>query len=112
MYEMLLQALQLLGLPLAEGEWDRAPQSGSYLTVALHGETSSQWADDRQRQQAIGGSVHLFARNGEKCQMQSVQDVLSSLGISWELASIQHEAKAHLVHYEWTFDLEGLSCDL
>ena len=54
MFELLLQALQATGIPTAEGDWDRAPQSGSYLTIALSGETSSVWADGHQRQQALG----------------------------------------------------------
>ena len=108
MFELLLQALQATGIPTAEGDWDRAPQSGSYLTIALSGETSSVWADGHQRQQALGGSVHLYARENGKSDMLTVQDVFDSLGVSWYLASSQHEARNHIVHYEWVFDLEEL----
>lgn len=108
MYDELLQALQLTGIPVAEGDWDRAPQAGSYIAVRLDDEPSALWGDGRKRQQALGGSVHLFARSNDKSDMLLVQHILGLYETSWRLASVQHEARNHIVHYEWTFELEGL----
>lgn len=108
MFEELKAALEATGIPTAEGDWDRAPQSGPYLTIALSGETSSVWGSDRQRQQALGGSVHLFDRTSDRQNMLLIQAVLDAQGVSWYLASEQHEARNHIVHFEWVFDLEEL----
>ena len=40
--------------------------------------------------------------------MLQIQDILRAQGVSWYLASIQHEPRNHIVHYEWVFDLEEL----
>lgn len=108
MFDELKSALEATGIPTAEGDWDRAPQSGPYLTIALTGETSSVWGSDRQRQQAHGGSVHLFDRTDDKQRMLQIQDILRAQGVSWYLASVQHEPRNNIVHYEWIFDLEEL----
>lgn len=108
MYEALKAALEQTGIPMAEGDWDRAPQSGSYIAVRLDSEGDSLWGDQHQQEQALEGSVHLFERSGDKANMQLIQSVLDGLELSWRLNSVQHEARNHIVHYEWVFQLEVL----
>lgn len=108
MYELLKAALEATQIPLAEGDWDRAPQSGSYLILRLEDEASAVWGDNHQREQALSGSVHLYARTSDKTDFAAVQAVLDAQEISWRLNSVQHEVRNHIVHYEWLFEIEVL----
>lgn len=109
MYDALITALKATQIPVAEGDWDRAPQSGSYITVRLEFEHSALWGDGHQLQQAMEGSVHLFCRNADQGEMEMVQVILDELETSWELNSIQYEPRNGIVHYEWIFRLEQLT---
>lgn len=108
MYDELKAALEATGIPIAEGDWDRAPQSGSYMTVRPEFEASALWADGRQREQAIAGSVHLFLRTNDKSPVRLIQSTLDGCGISWKLDAVQHEPRNHIVHYTWTWELEAM----
>lgn len=108
MYDILLQALRLTSIPVSEGAWDRAPQSGPYIVVAMDSEASAVWADGRQQEQALEGAVHLFARDNGKGNMMLVQHILDTYEISYRLNSVQHETRAGIVHYEWIIQLEAL----
>ena len=108
MFEALMSALKGTGIPVAEGDWDRAPQSGPYIAVRLDNEGDSLWGDQHQQEQALEGSVHLFERSSDKANMKLIQSVLDGLELSWRLNSTQHEARNHIVHYVWVFQLEVL----
>ena len=108
MYDELLQALKLTGIPTAEGDWDRAPQEGSYMVLRLDYEASALWADNHQRQQALEGSVHLFLRSGDKYDFRQIQGIFDAMEISWRLAATLYEPRNHTVHYEWAIQLEVL----
>ena len=108
MYDALIQLLEATGIPCAEGAWNRAPQTGSYIVYALDGQGESLWADDAQQQQAIQGSVDLFCRTAERAQFNAVQNALRASGLSWDLYSIQREPENRLIHYEWVFEMEVL----
>ena len=108
MYEALIALLEATGIPAAEGPWNNAPQSGSYLEYQLEGQGAAFWADDEMQEQAISGSVDLFCRTNSREDFHKVQQALDASGVSWQLFSIQREVKNRLVHYEWTFELERL----
>lgn len=108
MYNNLITLLQALGIPYAEGAWNRAPQTGDYLVYALDGQGDSLWGDDAQQQQAILGSVDLFCRSVDRTNFEAVQNALKASGVSWHLNSISREPQNRLIHYEWAFELEVL----
>lgn len=108
MYDNLIALLQALGIPYTEGPWNRAPQTGDYLSYALDGQGDSLWGDDDQQQQAILGSVDLFCRSVDRTNFEAVQNALKASGVSWHLNSIFPEPKNRLIHYEWAFELEVL----
>lgn len=108
MYNNLIALLQALGIPYAEGAWNRAPQTGDYLAYALDGQGDSLWGDDAQQQQAILGSVDLFCRSTDRTHFNAVQNALKASGVSWDLYSIQREPANRIIHYRWAFELEVL----
>ena len=108
MYDELFQALQLSGIPIAEGDWNAAPKDTSYMTIKLDAEAAALWGDDRQTAQAVMGSLHLFCRSKDPREMQLIQHILRQYEISWRLASEQDETLSRIRHYEWVFELEAM----
>lgn len=108
MYEELKTALEETGIALAEGDWDRAPQTGSYLILRLEGDGDTVWGDNHMRQQAVAGSVHLYCRTKDRTEFETVQAVLDGLELSWRYNYTQYEPRNHIVHYEWLFELERM----
>ena len=49
MYDAFKTLLWSTGIPFAEGDWNKAPETGSYAAVALDMEGSTLWADSGQR---------------------------------------------------------------
>lgn len=107
MYEALKAALEQTGIPMAEGDWDRAPKSGNYMTLRLEREASSLWGDNHQQAQTVEGTVDLFARSLATADVDEIQRAFDRLEISWKLYSTQYEPRNHIVHYEWLYQLEN-----
>lgn len=108
MYEQLVTALQSCGIPFEEIGWEHAPAEGAYGIIALDGAADTMWANDHMEEQALSGSVDLFVRNKGLTEMLTVQRVLAQQGISWRLEDVSYEPARHIMHYEWTFELEEL----
>lgn len=108
MYDALIALLQATKIPCAEGAWNNAPQSGSYIVYALEGEGDTLWGDGMQLHQVITGSVDLYCRDNDRTDFNKVQTALAASGLSWDLYSIQREATNRLVHYEWVFEMEKI----
>lgn len=108
MYETLKTALDDTGIPLAEGDWDGAPLTGSYMVLRLESEAASMWGDQHQQAQAVEGSVQLYCRTRELEDYRKVQAVLDALELSWRYNGTQYEPRNGIVHYEWLFQLEYL----
>lgn len=109
MYNALKAALEATGIPLAEGDWDRAPQSGNYMILRLEDEASAVWGDQHKQEQSFQGSVHLYARSSDRTDFNAVQRVLDQQEVSWRFNGTQYEPRNGLVHYEWLFELEQLN---
>ena len=108
MYDALKKLLWSTGIPFAEGDWNKAPETGSYAAIALDLEGDTLWGDGGQRQQAIQGTINLFCRTPDRSDFNKIQRALKAVGISWELSSIQREIARQLYHYEWVFELESI----
>ena len=111
MYDALITLLRSTGIPLAEGDWTNAPQTGNYAVIALDLEGETLWGDGHQRQQAIQGTVNLFCRTRDRADFYRIQRALDATGISWKLNRIQTENQRRMFHYEWVFELEDTEHD-
>ncbi len=108
MYSELIALLVATKIPCAEGAWNNAPQTGSYIVYSLDGEGATLWGDNMQQHQVILGSVDLFCRTNDRTDFNAVQDALKASGLSWDLNSIQHETTSRQIHYEWVFEMEKI----
>lgn len=108
MYDALKQLLWSTGIPFAEGDWNKAPETGSYAAIALDLEGETLWGDGRQQHQAVQGTINLFCRTPDMSDFYKIQRALDAMGISWDLNSIQREISRRLYHYEWVFELESV----
>ena len=111
MYDALIILLRSTGIPLVEGDWNRAPQEGPYAAITLDLESAPLWGSNHQRQQAIQGSISLFCRDTDRTAFETMQAALDAVEISWKLYSVQREVSKRLMHYEWVFELENISPD-
>lgn len=102
-YEALIDALTECGVPFREGAWDTHPEP-PYGVYALDGSGSDLWADDRQEEQVLQGTVDLFVRGRGRDKMALVERALYDSGVSWDLNSIQYESDTRLTHFEWVFE--------
>lgn len=108
-YQQVYNALAELNLPIAKVAWDSPPDQSSYLVTRIGGQETALWSDNQMEEQELNCTVDLFAYHSEGEEIAaSVQSVLNSLGIRWELTSIQWEDDARLNHWEWTFFVKGL----
>lgn len=106
MYDALLAALRLTGIPFAETAWDQRP-SGAYGVVAVDSALHF-YADDHVDHQAPRGTVDLYTPSGDREAMAAIQAALNGLsGCAWYLNSIQYEDDTRLLHWEWVFTLES-----
>ena len=108
MFDALITLLKSTGIPLAEGAWNNAPQTGSWAAIALDGGAESLWGDDNQQQEAVEGTVDLFCRDNDRGDFRTMKAALKATGISFRLNSIQYETDRRLIHYEWVFQLEQI----
>lgn len=101
MYETVLEALQLSGIPFAEVAWSKAP-SGDYGTFAIDSAYDPVWADGHAIHQTIEGTVHLFSKGNGYQNFQLVQSILNQIeSLSWKFNSMQFENDTKLTHWEW-----------
>lgn len=106
MYDELVNALKLTGIPFAEYAWDTRPD-GAFGVIAIDGEADSLQADDHMVNQAPQGTVDLFTPDSDRDQMALIQETLNSFdGCAWYLNSVQYEDETRLLHWEWVFSLE------
>lgn len=108
-YQEVYNALADIGLPIAKVAWDSPPERTDYMVTRIGGQERALWADNAMEEQDLYCTVDLFVRatEGEETAWQ-VQRVLNSLGIRWELTSIQWEDDNRLNHWEWTYYVKGL----
>lgn len=102
----LLTALNGTEIPFTAYRWDKAP-AAPYGTAQLEGGADSAAGDGTIIQQAIRGSIDLYAPNHNSRWPQAVQTAINGQ-VAWRLNSVQYEDAPRLVHYEWIFETEGL----
>lgn len=70
---------------------------------AESGEDGSFNSDNRKSCQRIIGTVDLFTKTEFDSLVDSVQETLENIGLTWALESVQYEEDTNLIHYEWTW---------
>ena len=105
MFDDLKDALNETGIPFTAYRWDTAPEA-PYGTIQLEGSGDTVAGDDSIQEQAIRGSVDLYAPDHDSLWPETVQGVLNGM-VAWRLNSIQYESSPRLIHYEWIFEMEG-----
>ena len=106
MFDELLTMLNGSGIPFVSYRWDKAP-AAPYGTVQLEGGADTVAGDGSIIQQAVRGSIDLYAPDDSTLWPTAVQDAINGF-VAWELNSVQYEDAPRLVHYEWLFEMEAL----
>lgn len=105
MWETLVRRLETCGIPFAFMAWDSKP-SGDYGTYSQDF-GNELYGDGTVVETSLSCSVDLFLRKPDQRKVDQIQQLLSDVVGTWDLTSIQYEADTRLIHYEWTFDVEG-----
>lgn len=107
-YAEVCRVLKSLGLPCAQVAWDSPPEK-DYIVTRIGGQERDLWSDNVMTEQELYCTVDLFVHNSEGAELaQRIQQTLNSLGIRWELTSIQWESENRINHWEWTFYTKGM----
>lgn len=86
--------------------YEALKQSDKYIVWAEDSQAESLWADSKMTHQALQGTIDYFTRDEYDPNFAKIQAALNKLGISWRLASIQHEEETKYIHHEWIFAIE------
>ena len=68
------------------------------------GEADSFHSDDHKMEQNIQGRTHVYTHVEYDPVLDSVQDMLDELCVSWALNSVQFEEDTNTIHYEWIWE--------
>ncbi len=63
------------------------------------------WADNRPVAQMVSGTTDLFTKTEYDPLTEDIQKMLTGLGASWVLNSVQYEEDTGLIHYEWRWSI-------
>lgn len=105
MWDELVKRLKSSGIPFAFMAWDSKPRDDFGVYSQDFG--TELYADDTVVETSLSCSVDLFLRKPNQKKVDLVQTILSEVVGTWDLSSIQYEQDTRLIHYEWTFDVEG-----
>ena len=108
---MTLQGLKALLLTIGPPvfHYFTTGQDGNYILWAEDGEGDSVYADDEKTEQALTGTVDYFTKTEFDPIVNQIQDTLNDAeGLAWSLNSVQHETDTKYIHYEWTFEIDGI----
>lgn len=97
MLDGLKAALDTTGENFANVAWSKAP-AGDYGTYYADGQEALKTDEDSATETMLRGYVDFFCRSDKKAVIETA---LRSLGIWWELESIQFEPDTGYLHYEW-----------
>lgn len=64
-------------------------------------------ADNIHSESGIEGTIDLYTRNDADTLIASIEQILNSNALQWNLNNVIYEEKNNLIHYEWVFRLYG-----
>lgn len=60
-------------------------------------------ADGKHIEKVWQGTVDLFTKTEGDSKIEQIEQGFDSLGVAWELNSVQYETDTGLIHYEWVW---------
>ena len=81
----------------------RPVKTAPCIIWAESGEENSFHANNRKKEQNIIGTVDLFTKTEFDTLVDSVQETLENLGVTWSLDAVQYEDETNLIHYTWNW---------
>lgn len=73
------------------------------LMWAESGEENSFNANNRKVEQNIVGTCDYFTKTEFDPAIDSIQEALDEMGLTWALDSVMYEDETHMIHYTWTW---------
>lgn len=67
------------------------------------GESGSFNADNAKREQRIVGTLDCFTKTEFDSLLDSIQGTFETLGLTWQLDTVQYETDTGLIHYTWSW---------
>lgn len=103
----LVSVLQNIGIMLDDAlpgivfHYYRTNLTCPYLVWQETNEGDSFRANLYDREQAIEGTLDYFTQTEYDENIDTIQEVLNDLMITWNLESVQYEEDTRIIHYEW-----------
>lgn len=106
-YAALETALQAIGIPCAENEWNTRP-TGDYITYALEFEADADYGDDRKVARAWEGSVDFWGSEKWSATADRIEEALEECCSGLWRCNIRGawERETGLFRWEWVFQTE------
>ena len=95
-------ALDATGLRFALFGWSKKPE-GDYGIIRPDDQLQLRVDGDSCEECMTRGYVDFFTRSRTRDEQRTIENALRSLGIAWQLQSIQFEPDTGFIHYEWRF---------
>jgi len=73
------------------------------LMWAESGEENSFDSDNHKSEQHIVGTCDYYTKTEFDPLIDTIQETLDELGVTWSLASVQYEDETNTIHYEWNW---------
>lgn len=73
------------------------------LMWAETGEENSFDADNHKLEQNIAGTCDFFTKTEFDPLIDSIQDALDEMGLTWSLDSVMYEDETKMIHYTWSW---------
>lgn len=107
MLEGLRYALEQTGFAWAFAGWSEAPKT-DYGVYSLSGQVQFRGDGDSGSEIMLRGYVDYFTHDRTRAPQKAIENALRSIGLWWNLESIQFEPETGFIHYEWGWaDTEG-----
>lgn len=107
MLDGLRYALDQTGFEWAFGGWSSAPK-GDFGAYTLSGQVQFRGDGDSGSEIMLRGYVDYFTHDKTLHPKVAIENALRSIGLWWNLESVQFEPETGYIHYEWGWaDTEG-----
>lgn len=88
--------------------YTRFNQTPPFLVWAEHGEDYSFSGDNKKEEQQIRGAIDYFTQTEFDSIVDDIQNILNTApNVGWSLDSVLYEEETYLIHYSWTWWLNG-----
>lgn len=85
------------------GHYTAQKKKAPYIVWAEDGEGDAVWADGKQQEQTITGTIDYFTETEFDPTDDRIQAALSEAGVSFRINLIQYEEDTKLIHTEWVW---------